>query len=132
MGINVIFGIGTDIIEIKRVEKLVARGGQYLETIFTESEMDYCEARARKQEHYAARYAAKEAVLKALGTGWRGGLAYSDIEIIHEESGRPVVSVRGEVRKFFDQHQIRKTSISLSHTKEIAIAVVILENELEH
>ena len=127
-----IFGIGTDIIEIKRVEKLVARGRQYLETIFTENEMDYCEVRARKQEHYAARYAAKEAVLKALGTGWRGGLAYSDIEIIHEESGRPVISVRGDVRKFFDQHQIRNTSISLSHTKEIAIAVVILENELEH
>jgi holo-[acyl-carrier protein] synthase len=125
----VIFGIGTDIIEIKRVEKMVARGRQYLETIFTEKEMDYCDARARKSEHYAVRYAAKEAVLKALGTGWRGGLAYADIEITNEESGKPKILVRGEVKKYFDQYQIRQTSISLSHTRDIAIAVIILENE---
>ena len=124
-----IFGIGADIIEVRRVEKLVARGRQYLETIFTEKEMEYCEAKARKSEHYAARYAAKEAILKALGTGWRGGLAYSDIEIINEESGKPQVFVRGEVKKYFDHHQIRRTSISLSHTREIAIALIIMENE---
>jgi holo-[acyl-carrier protein] synthase len=124
----VIFGIGTDIIEVKRVGKMVARGRQYLETIFTEKEMHYCEAKARKSEHYAARYAAKEAILKALGTGWRGGLAYSDIEIINEEMGQPQVLVRGEVRNFFNDHQIQKTLISLSHTREIAIAVVILES----
>jgi holo-[acyl-carrier protein] synthase len=124
----VIFGIGTDIIDVKRVEKMVARGRQYLETIFTEKEMDYCEAKAKKSEHYAARYAAKEAILKALGTGWRGGLAYSEIEIINEELGQPQVLVRGEVRNFFDHHQIQKTLISLSHTKEIALAVVILES----
>jgi holo-[acyl-carrier protein] synthase len=90
--------------------------------------MDYCEAKARKSEHYAARYAAKEAILKALGTGWRGGLVYSDIEIIHEELGKPQVYLRGEVKNFFDDHQIQQTSISLSHTKELAIAVIILEN----
>ncbi len=123
-----IFGIGTDIIDVKRVEKMVTRGKQYLETIFTEKEMEYCEAKARKSEHYAARYAAKEAILKALGTGWRGGLAYSDVEIINEELGQPQVQVRGKVKNFFDHHQIQKTLISLSHTKEIAIAVVILEN----
>jgi len=123
----VIFGIGTDIIEVKRVEKMVAKGRQYLETIFTEKEMDYCEAKARRSEHYAARYAAKEAILKALGTGWRGGLAYSDIEITNEELGKPQVFVRGEVKVFFDHHQIQQTSISLSHTKEIAIAFIVLE-----
>jgi holo-[acyl-carrier protein] synthase len=127
----VIFGIGIDIIEIKRVEKLSARGRQYLETIFTENEMDFCEAKARKHEHYAAQYAAKEALLKALGTGWQGGLAYSDIEIIHEESGQPKVFVRGKVKKYFDQHKIQQTSISMSHTRETAIAVIILEDELE-
>jgi holo-[acyl-carrier protein] synthase len=125
---SMIFGIGTDIIEVKRVGEMVARGRQYLETIFTEKEMDYCEAKARKSEHYAARYAAKEAILKALGTGWRGGLAYSDIEITNEESGKPQVFVRGKVKIFFDSQKIRRTSISLSHTKEIAIAFIILEN----
>jgi holo-[acyl-carrier protein] synthase len=128
----VIFGIGIDLIETKRVEKMVAKGRQYLEAIFTENEMDFCEAKANKHEHYAARYATKEAVLKAMGTGWRGGLAYSDIEIVHEESGQPKVVVRGKVRKFFDQNKIQQTSVSLSHHKEIAIAVIILENGLEH
>jgi len=123
-----IFGIGTDIIEVKRMDKLVSRGRQYLETIFSENEINYCETKAKRSEHYAARYAAKESILKALGTGWRGGLAYSDIEIINEESGKPQVFVRGEVKRYFDQHQIRQTSISMSHSKEIAIAFVILEN----
>ena len=122
-----IFGVGTDIIEVARMEKMAARGRQYLESIFTEKERDYCDRRARKSEHYAARYAAKEALLKALGTGWRNGLAFSDIEIINDELGQPRVSLHGEVKKIFDQHQIRQTSISLSHTDEIAIAVVVLE-----
>jgi holo-[acyl-carrier protein] synthase len=124
----VIFGIGTDIIEVKRVKKMVIKGSQYLETIFTEEEMHYCDAKVGKYEHNAARYAAKEAIMKALGTGWRGGLAYSDIGITNEELGQPRVSMRGEVKELFDRYQIQRTLISLSHTKEIAIAVVILEN----
>jgi holo-[acyl-carrier protein] synthase len=123
----VIFGVGTDIIEVARMEKMAAKGMQYLETIFTKKERDYCETRARKSEHYAARYAAKEAFLKALGTGWRNGLAFCDIEIINDELGKPQVFLHGEVRKFFDHHQIGQISISISHIKEIAIAVVILE-----
>jgi holo-[acyl-carrier protein] synthase len=123
----VIFGVGTDIIEVARMEKMVARGRQYLETIFTEKERDYCETRVRKSEHYAARYAAKEAFLKALGTGWRDGLAFSDIEIINDDLGKPQVFLHGEVKKFLDHHQIKRTSISISHIKEIAIAIVILE-----
>ena len=109
------------------MEKMAARGRQYLETIFTEKEVDYCDTRTRKSEHYAARYAAKEALLKALGTGWRDGLAFSDIEIINDDLGQPQVFVHGEVKKIIDQHQILQTSISISHTEEIAIAVVILE-----
>lgn len=107
---------------------MVARGRQYLETIFTDKEIDYCESRVRKSENYAARYAAKEAVLKALGTGWRGGLSFSEIEIIDTELGKPQVFLYGEVKSAFDHHQILRTSISLSHTKELAIAVIILEN----
>lgn len=123
-----IIGIGTDIIEVKRMDKLVSRGRQYLETIFSGREIDYCEAKAKRSEHYAARYAAKESILKALGTGWRGGLAYSDIEIINEESGKPQVFVRGEVKQYLDQQQTRQISISMSHSKENAIAIAILEN----
>lgn len=122
-----IFGIGTDIIEVKRMKKMVARGKEHLETIFTGNEMDYCESRSRKSEHYAARYAAKEAILKAFGSGWRNGLSFSDIEIIDNELGRPQVFLHGEVKKFFERNQIKQTSISLSHTEDIAIAVIILE-----
>jgi holo-[acyl-carrier protein] synthase len=123
----VIFGIGTDMIRVDRIEKLVEEGRPYLETIFTEREMDYCETRARKSEHYAARYAAKEALLKALGSGWRDGLAFSDIEIVNDKLGKPQVILHGEVKTHFESHHIRQTSISLSHIDEIAIAVVILE-----
>ena len=122
-----IFGIGTDIIEIERIEKLIARGMPYLETIFTKKEMDYCETKARKSEHYAARYAAKEAILKALGTGWRDGLAFSDIEIINGELGKPQVYLQGEAKKICGRHQIKQISISLSHIEKFALAFAILE-----
>jgi holo-[acyl-carrier protein] synthase len=123
----VIFGIGTDIIEVDRIAKLVARGRKSLETIFTEKEMEYCESKARSPEHYAARYAAKEAILKALGTGWRDCLAFSDIEIANDELGKPQVFLHGKAKELFDRQQIRWITISLSHTKENAIAVAILE-----
>jgi holo-[acyl-carrier protein] synthase len=123
----VIYGIGTDILAVERMAQMVARGRQYLETIFTVKEIEYCEGKARKSEHYAARYAAKEAVLKALGTGWRDGLAFADIEILNDEPGQPQVFLHGKVKELFDRQQIIRTSISLSHTDEMAIAVVILE-----
>ncbi len=123
----VIFGIGTDIIEVERIEKMVARGRQYLDTIFTVKEIEYCEARARKSEHYAARYAAKEAVLKALGTGWRDGLAFSEIEVVNDELGKPRVLLHGRVKESFEYHQIKQTSVSISHSRDCAIAVIILE-----
>lgn len=122
-----IFGIGTDIIEVERIENMIAKGRQYLDTIFTEKEVEYCESKARKAEHYAARYAAKEAMLKALGIGWRDGFAFSDIEVINNELGKPHISLRGKAKEFLDLHQITKTSVSLSHSKDSAVAVVILE-----
>ncbi len=122
-----IFGIGTDIIEMERIAEMVARGKQYLETVFTQKEIEYCESKVRKSQHYAVRYAAKEAALKALGTGWRDGLAFSDIEVIDDERGRPQVIVHGKVKEMFEQHQIKRASVSLAHSKESAIAVIILE-----
>ncbi len=122
-----IFGIGTDIIEVGRVARMVSKGRHFLETVFTEKEMEYCDTKVRKSEHYAARYAAKEATLKAMGVGWRGGLAFCDIEVLNDELGRPQVFPRGQVKRFFEQYRIRRSSISLSHSKESAVAVVILE-----
>lgn len=122
-----VFGIGTDIIEVERVEEMLARGKEYLETIFTRAESDYCEARARRAQHYAARFAAKEAVLKALGTGWRDGLAFADIEIRNDALGQPQVIPHGKVKEFLDHHRITRTAISMTHAGGLAIAVAILE-----
>jgi holo-[acyl-carrier protein] synthase len=124
---SVVFGVGTDIIEVYRVEEMLARGKEYLETIFTRAEVDYCEAKARKSQHYAARFAAKEAVLKALGTGWRDGLAFADIEIRNDERGQPQVIPHGKVKEFLDHHGITSTSISMTHAGDLALAVAILE-----
>ena len=122
-----IFGIGTDIIETRRVGRIVARGRPYLESIFTQQEIEYCESKRRKSEHYAVRYAAKEAALKALGVGWSDGLALAEIEVVDDERGKPEVIVHGKVKELFEHQQIRHASLSLSHAKENAIAVIILE-----
>ncbi len=123
-----IFGVGTDIIELDRVAQLVARGRQYLQTIFTENEIEYCESRARKAEHYAVRFAAKEATLKALSCGWRDGLGFSDIEVLDDPQGKPQVTVQGKVRDLFEKNRIKRTFVSLSHSRQNAIAVIILED----
>jgi len=123
----VVCGIGTDIIEVERIEALLARGKEHVETIFTPAEAAYCDAKARKAEHYAARFAAKEAVLKALGTGWRDGFAFCDVEIRNDNLGRPQVIPHGKVKEFLDHHRVTRTAISLTHAGGLAIAVAILE-----
>jgi holo-[acyl-carrier protein] synthase len=123
----VIFGLGTDIIETARIEKLIARGTPYLRTIFTPGEIDYCESKRRKSQHYAARFAVKEATLKALSTGWRRGAALCDVEVVNDTEGSPHVRVHGKVKELFERHGIQHTSISISHTDKNAIAVIILE-----
>ncbi len=122
-----IFGIGTDIIELERVGAMLARGRPHLETIFTAKEIEYCEGKARKAEHYGVRFAAKEATLKALKRGWRDGLTFCDIEVVGDELGQPQVIVHGKVKEMFEREGIKQASISLSHSRENAIAVVILE-----
>jgi holo-[acyl-carrier protein] synthase len=123
----VIQGIGTDIFELKRMAELADRGRQHLTAIFTKNEIDYCESKAKKHEHYAARYAAKEAVLKALGTGWRDGLSFPDVEILNDELGKPLVVLHGKAKKLFEEQKIEKILVSLSHTSDTAVAVAILE-----
>ena len=124
-----IFGIGTDLIEVKRLEALAARGSEYLQKIFTPAEMDYCENHGRKAEHYAARFAAKEAFLKALGTGLRDGLSFCEIEILNDDQGKPFIQLYGKAKDRARSQNISHISISLSHIKEIALAIVILEKQ---
>jgi holo-[acyl-carrier protein] synthase len=122
-----IYGVGTDIIEVGRVEQKLARTDGLKKKVFTETERVYCESKHRPALHYAARFAAKEAFLKAMGTGWSSGHKFDEIEIVNDSLGKPELFVHGKVREFCAARGVTRMSVSLSHVKEMAAAVVVLE-----
>lgn len=122
-----IFGIGIDMIEVERVENKITKDSGFREFVFSENEIEYCEAKAHKYEHYAACFAAKEAFLKALGTGWTNGIAFNEIEITHEDGGKPILNLSGSTAERVSVMGKFEISVSLSHLKNIASAVVVLE-----
>jgi holo-[acyl-carrier protein] synthase len=124
----VIISIGIDIIEVRRVREVIRRTPRFVERVFTTAERAYCDERgAVAAQHYAARFAAKEAVLKALKTGWSGGIAWQDIEVVSLESGAPALRFEGRVRELYEQSGATQAHLSISHTTEHAIAQVVLE-----
>jgi holo-[acyl-carrier protein] synthase len=124
-----IVGTGVDITEVPRIAATIERfGDRFVKRVFTDVEIRYCESKQNKAERYAARFAAKEAALKAIGTGWRGGVTWHDVEITREPGGRPVISFHGVAAQFASKLGVKRTHISLSHTVEHAIAHVILED----
>jgi holo-[acyl-carrier protein] synthase len=124
----VIISIGIDIIEVRRVREVIARTPRFAERIYTINERAYCDSRgAVAAQHYAARFAAKEAALKALQTGWTGGIAWQDIEVTARSSGAPILLFHGLVRELFERSGATAAHLSISHTTEHAIAQVILE-----
>jgi holo-[acyl-carrier protein] synthase len=124
----VIISIGIDIIEVARVREVLLRTPRFGERVYTERERAYCESRgAVAAQHYAARFAAKEAALKALGTGWSGGVAWQDIEISARDGGAPLLIFSGRVRELYEESGATAAHLSMSHTSEHAIAEVILE-----
>lgn len=122
-----IFGIGTDIIEVERIHKVMERDIGFREKIFTGHEIEYCESKKQRYQHYAARFSAKEAFLKAIGTGWRFGIRFADIEVTHDELGKPEINVYGKAKEWCEHESVLKIHVSLSHLKEMATAVVIVE-----
>ncbi|MBN2614273.1 MAG: holo-ACP synthase [Bacteroidales bacterium] len=125
-----IFGIGNDIVEVNRIQKAAERTTSFLSKLFTEKERLYCDARkAGKYQSYAARYAAKEAFFKAMGTGYRYGFAFHEVEVLNDELGKPEVNVSGRVAEFLQEKKITQIHLTLSHVKEMATAFVILEYE---
>jgi holo-[acyl-carrier protein] synthase len=124
-----IVGTGIDIAEPARLEVSVKRyGRRFLERVFTEKEIAYCERRRNKWERYAARFAAKEAAFKALGTGWRRGVAWREVEVTNRPSGQPTLALTGRAREFADRLGVRNISLSLTHTEQFVLAQVIFEN----
>jgi len=126
---NLIFGIGTDMIEVERIKKQLVENKGLKEVLFTKAEIEYCDSKRYPEQHYAARYAAKEAFFKAAGTGWGSGYAFSQAEVLHNEGGRPVINVTGKALEFIQKNRILNISVSISHLKETASAFVILEAE---
>lgn len=123
-----IVAIGIDIIEVARVREVLQRTPRFRERVFTPAERAYCDGRgAVAAQHYAARFAAKEAALKALQTGWRGGISWHDVEIGSLESGAPVLIFNGEVKRLMESSGATAAHLSMSHTSEHAIAQVVLE-----
>ena len=121
-----IYGLGTDIIECTRIARVIDRHGDiFLQRIFTPHEIDYCQGKARAMEHFAGRWAAKEAIFKSLGTGWRGQVQWTDFEIRRDDMGKPVVHVAGTSKDFLLEHKIIDILISLSHCREYATATAI-------
>ncbi len=123
-----IIGTGIDIINVARIRKSIERHGErFLHMIFTEAEIAYCEARARKFEHYAGRFAAKEAVLKALGTGAGDETRFREIEVANDEHGKPEILLHGQTLETANAQEVTRVHISIAHCDEFATANAILE-----
>jgi holo-[acyl-carrier protein] synthase len=124
-----IVGTGIDIAEVPRIEASIDRfGDRFLQRIFTKAEREYCESKANRVERYAARFAAKEAAMKAIGTGWNHGVTWRDVEVCRQPGGRPTIAFHGKAAEFAANLGAVHIALSLSHTAEYAIAQVILES----
>jgi len=121
-----IAGIGTDIVEIDRIAASIGREQGFREMVFSPLEMEYCEAKTYNYEHYAARFAAKEAFFKAIGTGWKNGTSFNEIEIYNDASGKPHIRLLGATAATLSELLTGEIQVSLSHTRTVAIAVVLV------
>jgi holo-[acyl-carrier protein] synthase len=122
-----IFGIGTDLVDVERVAEKMEKKEGFRELVFSAHEIAHCETMGHKYEHYAARFAAKEAFLKALGTGWRNGTAFNEIEIYNDREGKPELRLLDTTANTIAGLNLGKISVSLSHVKTMACAMVIIE-----
>jgi holo-[acyl-carrier protein] synthase len=124
-----ILGVGTDLAEVKRIRDSVTRfGDRFLNRIYTEAERKYALSKANWAERLAARFAAKEAGMKAIGTGWSHNVSWRDFAVINEPSGRPTLRLSGAAAEIARNLGVKVLSLSLTHTAEVAFAVVILED----
>jgi len=124
-----IVGTGIDIAEVPRIRGSIERFGErFVRRVFTEGEIRYCDAKANRTERYAARFAAKEAAMKALGTGWNHGVRWHDIEVVRQPGSRPTIVFHGKAAEVAARLGAKNVALSLSHTADTAIAQVILES----
>ncbi len=121
-----IIGMGIDLVKIDRIEKAGKEHTAFMERVFTRQEREYCSRQRHPAQHFAARFAAKEAVLKAFGTGWSAGIKWTDIEVLHGDGGGPIVNISGRVKDLADLKGVKQILISYSHDDGYAVAQAIL------
>lgn len=127
---RMIYGIGIDLVEVKRVAQNLDRFGErFVRRVFTPPERDYCSRNPACAPHYAARFAAKEALLKAMGTGHSRGISWQDVSVEKDQDGKPQISLKGVAASLAQSFGIVRVHVSLSHTAEHAIAYVVLETD---
>ena len=122
-------GTGIDIVEVVRIADSLGKGDHFRRLVFSEEEIAYCEKQGKKFESYAGRFAAKEAFLKALGTGWRGELEFHDLIFMNDEWGKPFLVLKGKSKAALEAYAHCKVHVSISHTTHYATAIVIIEEE---
>lgn len=123
-----IIGLGIDTVEVQRIQQKLEKNPDFVSKVFSINEIVYCEAQMQKAEHYAARFAAKEAFLKAIGLGLMAGHELSEIEVFHDNAGKPSLKIHEQFQKHIQQFDHLKSHVSLTHTSQFASAVVILES----
>jgi len=125
----VIVGTGVDLAEVPRIRASIERYGErFIRRVYTHSEIAYVESKANRFERYAARFAAKEAGMKAIGTGWRGGVTWQDFEVANLPTGKPTLLFHGVAARFAGNLGVKNVSLSMTHTAELGMAHVILED----
>ena len=122
-----LYGTGIDIVEVGRIAEKIGKEAGFRELVFSKNEIGYCEIKKNKYEHFAARFAAKEAFFKAIGTGWKNGTAFNEVEITNDENGKPCISFLGSTAIAMEELKLGKIEVSLSHIQSMATAIVIIE-----
>lgn len=124
-------GFGVDIVEVKRIKAAVRKfGTRFLNRIYTKRELAYCRSKGAPEEHLAARFAAKEAVYKAFGGDGKNPIAWTDVEIINDRNGKPVVILKGAAKRLMSKRKVKKAVVSLSHAKNYAVGnCILLKND---
>jgi holo-[acyl-carrier protein] synthase len=124
----VVVGLGIDIVEVPRIRKALEGGQALAQRVFTDAEREYCEARKNRYQHFAGRFAAKEAALKALGTGWQEGIRWQDVEVLAGDLGKPELRFHGRAQEIMVERGAKSAQLTISHATEYAVAAVVLQN----
>jgi len=124
----VVIGLGIDIVEVRRIGRALQNSDALAKKVFTQLELDYCLKKKNRFQHFAGRFAAKEAALKALGTGWQEGIRWKDVEVVPDELGKPELNFYRRAREVFEASGAKRALLTITHASEYAVAAVVLDS----